>query len=578
MNVETVLAFFQRKEVFYALLVLLVALIAFLVVGNVRKNKLKKIFNDKEVYYNELRSVPILFKLNKANGLAKINKEVIDHVDGCKQEYSEIQDLMSQLASMLAETEDAIVDRKLKKAKESFEDIDSIFTVLDERIHTLDDRLDALLEQEAQQRLLITDYKEEFRQLKFTYQQKEQTLSLAAQVMEQSIKDIEHHFSTFEEWMFATEFEKAKDTSGSARKEMDLFKQRLDQLPEQIAKAKGVVPSLVNEVSSMYHQASDQEVYLQHLEVDKQLTFITDLMKENLTLLKQGAVGKTSEQLSEMEQRLLQLKDQINREVAATNDINQLSVKLFTQVSQLGATLHRLEKDMPVNQARFNFPGFEEKVAKGLQQHADITGVQVKIDRMMKEEKIPASTILIALNELQQDTSLLQRDVDALLDQINEANSDETRAKKQVLKLHLILNDIQIRIKKHHLPSISEKYEDDLRHSYQYIKSIQALLDETVLNVKLLNATVNEAIDYIYRLHNNVNNLIGVVNMVENAIVYANKFRSSYPDINEDLNRAELSFRNGEYTQSLSTIIAAIDRHQPGVSHEDFIKENAQSA
>ena len=39
--------------------------------------------------------------------------------------------------------------------------------------------------------------------------------------------------------------------------------------------------------------------------------------------------------------------------------------------------------------------------------------------------------------------------------------------------------------------------------------------------------------------------------MVENTIVFGNRYRSTYADIDSELTRSELSFRNGEYTQAL---------------------------
>ena len=65
--------------------------------------------------------------------------------------------------------------------------------------------------------------------------------------------------------------------------------------------------------------------------------------------------------------------------------------------------------------------------------------------------------------------------------------------------------------------------------------------------------------------------------MVENTIVFGNKYRSSYPDIDSELTRAELCFRNGEYTQALKIAIATIEKIHPG-SYEKLIKENSTSA
>jgi septation ring formation regulator len=74
-----------------------------------------------------------------------------------------------------------------------------------------------------------------------------------------------------------------------------------------------------------------------------------------------------------------------------------------------------------------------------------------------------------------------------------------------------------------------------------------------------------------------VNNLVGTVEMIENAIVYGNKYRSLDPELDTQLTRAELLYRNGDYTQGIKVAIAAIEAVQPK-HFEGLIKENAKSA
>ena len=65
--------------------------------------------------------------------------------------------------------------------------------------------------------------------------------------------------------------------------------------------------------------------------------------------------------------------------------------------------------------------------------------------------------------------------------------------------------------------------------------------------------------------------------MVENTIVFGNRYRSTYPDIDSELTRSELCFRNGEYTQALTIAIAIIEKIHPG-NYEKMVKENARAA
>jgi septation ring formation regulator len=160
---------------------------------------------------------------------------------------------------------------------------------------------------------------------------------------------------------------------------------------------------------------------------------------------------------------------------------------------------------------------------------------------------------------------------------IEIANGDEDRVRKQVVKLQIIMNQMQVKIRKYKLPKISDTYEEDMNKANDYIHRLQNLLNEKPMNMQLLTSTLQDALDFIYKLYNNVNNVVGTVVMVENTIVFGNRYRSTYADIDSELTRAELCFRNGEYTQALTIAIATIEKIHPG-NYESMIKENARSA
>ena len=69
-----------------------------------------------------------------------------------------------------------------------------------------------------------------------------------------------------------------------------------------------------------------------------------------------------------------------------------------------------------------------------------------------------------------------------------------------------------------------------------------------------------------------MNNLVGMAIMVENTIVFGNRYRSSYPEIDSELTRCELCFRNGQYTKALKIGIQAIEKMHPG-AYENLINK-----
>ena len=139
------------------------------------------------------------------------------------------------------------------------------------------------------------------------------------------------------------------------------------------------------------------------------------------------------------------------------------------------------------------------------------------------------------------------------------------------------MNQMTVKIRKYKLPNISNTYREDMAKADDYIDRLTEMLEQRPINIQVVSALLQEALDFIYKLYNNVNNVVGTVVMVENTIVFGNRYRSTYADIDSELTRSELCFRNGEYTQALTTAIATIEKIHPG-NYESMIKENAKGA
>ncbi len=578
MNYNDILTFLNEYKFFIAIAVgVIIILIVFLMRAS-KKRGLKNRFDELEIQYNELMSIPILFKINKASGLAKVNQKIARDVDSCKDLFKSIRIKQDNIVNQMGDANDALAYGKLNEAEYLFDELELVLKEALDQTYELDNQLETLLEEETQQRMKINNLKDQFRALKGKMKMFESSLGDSTDALEAQVSEIEHMFSTFEEWMYASDFAKASQVSMDTEAAIALFENRLDSIPKLYERAKGLIPQLLDEVSRLYQGVRQEGVFVEHLEVPRNIALLSEVLKEDLIQISQGEIEKTSQSLSESQKRLEQLVVEIQKENKAHEELEENFNTTSDSIAGLNQGLGEIQKEASRIELRFGFDGFAEQLDETEKTLNEYLDKHQKIERMKNEENIPASTILVSVKELRQDVNILNEDFRKLQEKVEQANADEVRAKKQLLKLHLIINDVQVRIKKRSLPSISEKYESDLKKSYKYTDQIKAMLDSESLDVSLLNATVDEAIDYIYKLHNNVNNLVGVVDMSENAIVYANRYRPYIADIDTQLTRAELAFNNGEYTQSLTTIINSIDKYRPDSEYEEMIKNNAKSA
>ena len=577
MNFEMILNLFKRLEVQIALVVLIVLFLVILIIKRMNLHQLKQKMQAVEKRYNNVKSVPLPFKLNKAVALARVNPEILENVNDFKNNFEEIQENFKSIVHVLAETEDVLVIGKSKHAKLNLQDLNQMLNQIEKQVDQLNSRLDSILEEENQQRGQITELKEMFRQAKTDLTARSVQLSPSLPALESRLGEIEKAFTSFEEWMYASEFGKAKEKMEEIQITLDELRHWIDELPELIGLANGVIPKQIDEIAELTKRLNAKQVYTRHLEVENNLALIQETTQQDQISLSRCQVTAVQEHLRENQKRLAQLLTSLHKEETAKEDVSKHLELLGSGLAEIKNMHGQLTEHLKKDAGRFGWENLNDLLIEKQKSIGLLEASLLQSTKVIEENSMPSSSLMLKLKESLQDVHNAKNDLSHAFDRLSSARNDEDRAKKQLLKLHLIMNEIQVKIRKFKLPVISETYEGDLRKSYQYVNSIAKLLEESPLDIQLLNATVNDAIDHIYKLYNNVNNLVGTVEMIENTIVYGNKYRSQDAELDTQLTRAELLFRNGDYTQAIKVAIAAVEAVQPK-HFEGLIKENAKSA
>ena len=577
MNFEMILNLFKRLEVQIALVVLIVFFLVILIIKRMNLHQLKQKMQAVEKRYNNVKSVPLPFKLNKAVALARVNPEILENVNDFKNNFEEIQENFKSIVHVLAETEDVLVIGKSKHAKLNLQDLNQMLNQIEKQVDQLNSRLDSILEEENQQRGQITELKEMFRQAKTDLTARSVQLSPSLPALESRLGEIEKAFTSFEEWMYASEFGKAKEKMEEIQITLDELRHWIDELPELIGLANGVIPKQIDEIAELTKRLNAKQVYTRHLEVENNLALIQETTQQDQISLSRCQVTAVQEHLRENQKRLAQLLTSLHKEETAKEEVSKHIELLGSGLTEIKSMHGQLSEHLKKDAGRFGWENLNDLLIEKQKSIGLLESSLLQSSKVVEENSMPSSSLMLKLKESLQDVHNAKNDLSHAFERLSSARNDEDRAKKQLLKLHLIMNEIQVKIRKFKLPVISETYEGDLRKSYQYVNSIAKLLEESPLDIQLLNATVNDAIDHIYKLYNNVNNLVGTVEMIENTIVYGNKYRSQDAELDTQLTRAELLFRNGDYTQAIKVAIAAVEAVQPK-HFEGLIKENAKSA
>lgn len=561
----------ENNNFLIGVIVVGVILILLIMLTVLNTKKVKKQLNEAEMNYNSLKSIPLPFKLNKAVALSRVNAAVAESVERSRNEFDIVQEQLKEASVYLGEIDDLIYVHKVKQAKRQLKELQELLEASSIGVHKLSTSLDNILEQESAQREQINKLKNQFRIDKEIIRDNRENYNSGIDVLEARVTSIEKMFSTFEEWMFASEFAKAGQQQVEISEAMKELESLMDEFPALYEEAKSSLPKAIDETGYVYAQARNQGVYLEHLEAKRNLETVTTMLKDDLSRLANGQIEGVMVSLLECEKRLQQLKEQIEREVKASEEFAVSYEPLLNDIQTMNENLIRLRELYERVKIRFGFENLNDAL-DGIDRM--MSEILIARDKLKESAvmAIPATTLMLSMNELKQHCKEMLDELGKVKKKLDTACADEERAKKQLLKLQLIVNEITVKINKNRLPSISLKYEEDLRKANLIINEINCLLEATPLDVVRLNEKLKEAIDFVYTLFNSVNNLVGMAIMVENTIVFGNRYRSTYPEIDSELTRAELCFRNGQYTKALKIAIQTIEKLHPG-SYEKLIRK-----
>jgi len=555
--------------------------LALLVVGyfSIRSYQLKqaaKRLGLLETRYNSVKSVPLLFKLNKSLALARLNAQINESVVVAKNDFNTVQESIKSLALAISDTDDLIALGKLKSLNDSFVSIEDLLMSCETKVDALNKALDDILAQEEKLRLQATDLKAKFREVKQVVAANVSRLAFGMDMIDRLLSDTEKKFSTFEEWMYASEFAKANALLAELQNDISQSLTIVDYLPEALSQLRGVLPRKIDVLQGVYDRLIRSGCILEELGVESQLRDLHSDIKHDLDQLRQGSITLVVEHIEQYHELLEALTQQLSYEESCFEE----SGKLLKQIHQ--ALVSGKTKYLEINRlyekvsSRYGFEDLTVTLTATYKSITIFTKMASNLVEEINQKQRLASDIVVRIRDLYHSIEQFNSELQLIANRLTAACEDEDRARKQNLKLHLIVNEILVKVRKNHLPSIAETFDRDLASANSLVSEIDELLAADLVDIPLLNSKLTEAIDKIYKFYNNVNNIVGTAMMVENAIVFGNLYRSSYPEIDAELTRAELSYRNGEYTNGLTIALPVLEKLFPS-NYTELIKEHSKT-
>ena len=181
-----------------------------------------------------------------------------------------------------------------------------------------------------------------------------------------------------------------------------------------------------------------------------------------------------------------------------------------------------------------------------------------KLIGKVESKSTPYSELHKEVEELTVRLKNMTEDLDLSLKSLGNMYDDEQRAREQLSEIEKFLKASKNGIRNYKLPVISDKYFVELNEANEAISEVIKELSKKPIVIKTLNTRVDTARDLVLKLYNTTNDMIKLAALTENCIIYANRYRSSLEEVNDELVIAEKNFFKGNYNEAFLRSLNAI--------------------
>lgn len=557
-----------------AVLAIIAIIVAITLIKNYRKKSLKKQIDDLYVRFTAVKTVPLAFKLSKAQAMAKRSEETSASVAKYYTRYEDVEKHINQVQDLLNNVDDSIAVSSYKESVESIKIATENLEDCEKEVKEIDEFLEEFSKKENEQREYSQELKEKYRVVKTTINKNSQLLSISYDGFLEKLKECEDLFSSSEEYMYTSDYSSAQADLEKIEQLLEDIKANANAVPKLLKDAKGVLPLMLDETKRELALTRQRGIYTEHLDIDNKLAQVESKLNEDTKLLMTANAGEVKENLNEAKEILNKLNEELSDENRAFKEARETNDKAYEHILDLEKVENYVRIAYEKDYARFGLEDLSNLLKEKRDNIEKYKNEYNSINSDLGSGLKPSSQILDEVEELSNEIDEDMKTLYSYKTTIDKSTDGENRALSQLTKLQLVVSEVETKIAEYSLPAIDDSYKVDLKKARDYIAQIRQETQQIPINIDQLNSLLDEGIDFIYKFYNNINNVVGMGIMVENAIVFGNKYRSTYPEIDRELSKAEFQYLNGEYTKALKTAISCMETLFPDNADEKIL-ENA---
>ncbi len=544
-------------------LIFVIALILFLttylIIKRTKTSKIKKEIEKLDIERNLLVGVPILTELSKVKDLVKTDnlKEKLNEWDTTFKLIKD--DRVPKLTDLITEADYLVSRNEYKGAVKKIANIEMEISELKNKSGALLDELKVITTSAERNRNEITKLKVEYRELQNKFDRTMKDYGSIAKPIALQFENIDKRFTEFEYAMDHNDYVGVEKIVTSLQTMLNDMKITLEDVPQIVLMAEYLIPKKIEETTTTYARMLRDGYPMDYLNVEYNIKEINKKISVIMDKLNILDLGDSILELKTILGYFDDLFKDFDKEKEARNIFRENSKLFKSKIDKTNKIVYNIY--LSIDDIRTTYDLKDDDINKFNIINENLELLNKDFKSLIEHSKMHTfayTKLTLELDGLFNKLMRLNDDLDYQLKSITSMKDDETRAREQLIVIENLLKQTKLKINDYKLPVIPDSYFIELKEAYQAIREINKELDKKPIVIKILNIRVDTARDLVFKIYNKTNDMLKEALMAEKVIVYGNRYRSSYKEIDKSLGDAEVLFKKGQYKQSLNVSINSI--------------------
>ncbi|MBR7553779.1 septation ring formation regulator EzrA [Allobacillus sp. GCM10007491] len=556
------------------ILTILIIIVAFISVGVFMRRKIYQrvdALEEKKVYLMNRRVAEELGKIRHLN----LSGETEELFESWREEWDEINhQTFGSLEDQLLASEEAAEKYRFRKA---FLVLQSAEETLNQVEYTIDEifaEVERLLHSEQNSREEAKKVNPRIKEVRKKVLENGYQLGKAEVVFEVELDEVEAELARFEELSDEGNYTEAQSLVHDLQARLIEIERKSNDFPELYRACKQSLPEELDHLQNGLREMRDEGFRIQHLGVDKEVNLLHETLLALIEQLNQGNDDGVSEKIAEVESRIKEIYDDLEKEAMDKKYVVEHVPKMDEQLQQAKETFEKTKENVAAVQENYHLNSEKQEKQKELEQLInELDRAAIEIKQTLEDENKPFSTVRTSIEQWFTQYEEWQEPQEAFDHYLHNLRKDELEARDQIAELKHQILVVKQKLHKHNLPGVPNYLVELVNQARELIEQGHENIEEQPLDMDKAAELLNEAEKCVKKAVEQTDLLIEQATLAERVIQYANRYRSQYPILAANIAEAEADFLDYEYERALEKAAQSLEEIEPGALKriEEFV-------